>query len=474
MATSSRNLALRHRRYKESRGAIVVLSALLMVFMLGMLAFAIDVGYMMSAKTDLQRSVDSAVFAGAGEMINGTTEAEAEARDYLSKNKVGGKTLTNAQATVEFGTWNTTSRTFTVSASSPTAIRVTATSNQQPMFFGKVFGLSQFSVTAKAVAVYQPRDIVMTLDYSGSMAFDSQFRNVYLLGQSAVEANIAKIYADLGSPTYGKLKYTPEYYDDDNSKSKILEKFGLDKVSYPYPGGSWSDYIDYVQDDDYVDAAGYEDRYGYLTWVSYLQSQQGSYADTPDLWKTREQPLTALKDAVDVFLDYLDDHSTDDRVGVSIYSASDGTAKLEQGLTKTYTLVSTPVRQRQAGHYTGGTNISAGMNKGRVELQTNGRSGALKMMVVMTDGQVNLPSGNTTSDKAAVITEANACKTAKIPCVCISLGALADTDLMQQVADITGGAAFIVPGGQSIEDVQEQLEEVFAQVAADRPLKLVQ
>jgi hypothetical protein len=46
--------------------------------------------------------------------------------------------------------------------------------------------------------------------------------------------------------------------------------------------------------------------------------------------------------------------------------------------------------------------------------------------------------------------------------------------LMQQVADITGGACFIVPGGQPIAQVQEQLEQVFVQVASDRPLRLVQ
>ena len=45
---------------------------------------------------------------------------------------------------------------------------------------------------------------------------------------------------------------------------------------------------------------------------------------------------------------------------------------------------------------------------------------------------------------------------------------------MQQVADITGGAYFQIPGGQSVAQVKAQLEAVFAQVAADRPLKLVQ
>jgi len=114
------------------------------------------------------------------------------------------------------------------------------------------------------------------------------------------------------------------------------------------------------------------------------------------------------------------------------------------------------------------------MTKARLEVQNNARAGAQKMLVVMTDGVVNLPSGNTTSDKAAVISEANLCAAAKIPVVTISLGAYADTALMQQVADITGGVAFVVPGGQPISQVQAQLEAVFAQVAADRPLKLVQ
>jgi Mg-chelatase subunit ChlD len=119
----------------------------------------------------------------------------------------------------------------------------------------------------------------------------------------------------------------------------------------------------------------------------------------------------------------------------------------------------------------GNTNISAGMNKARLDLQNNGRTGALKMMVLMTDGLPNLPSSGASS---AVITEANLCAAAKIPVVCISLGSGADTSLLQQVSDITNGAHFIVEGGRPISEVQADLEAIFAQVAADRPLKLVQ
>jgi hypothetical protein len=96
------------------------------------------------------------------------------------------------------------------------------------------------------------------------------------------------------------------------------------------------------------------------------------------------------------------------------------------------------------------------------------------MMLLMTDGVVNMPTGSTTLDKAAVISEANLAAAAGIPIVTIALGAYADTALMQQVANITGGQCFIVPGGQPISAVKTQLEAVFGQVAADRPLKLVQ
>jgi len=313
------------------------------------------------------------------------------------------------------------------------------------------------------------------LDYSGSMAYDSQFRSIGLLGQAAIEANLQQIYQELGSPTFGTLTMTPVSYGNSSTKnSNVIKNFKLDKVAYPYPGGSWDQYVEYVQTDSHVNAAGYRNKYGYLTWVNYLLHARCGHADTPKLKDCSVQPVTALKNAVDVFISFLSENSTDDRLALSIYTYSDNTAILESPLTKVYSTISNIVHARQAGHYTGATNMSAGMSKARVEVQNNARIGAQKMLVVMTDGVVNLPSGNTSSDKAAVISQANLCAAAKIPVVTISLGAYADTALMQQVADITGGVAFVVPGGQPIAQVQAQLEAVFAQVAADRPLKLVQ
>src|SRR5688572_1537565 len=131
----------------QRRGIILALSAVMMVFLLGVIAFAVDLGYIANIRTDVQRATDSAAFAGAGALINGTTAAQTEALAYLASNKVGGSTLSASNAVIEFGNWSTTSRTFTVSNNAPNAIRVTATTPDQPYFFGKVFGKSNFTLT---------------------------------------------------------------------------------------------------------------------------------------------------------------------------------------------------------------------------------------------------------------------------------------------------------------------------------------
>ncbi|MBL9094249.1 MAG: VWA domain-containing protein, partial [Planctomycetaceae bacterium] len=396
--------AVRRRRPCTSRrGVIIVLTALLLMFMLGMIAFAVDLGFIANARTEIQRATDAAAYAGAGELVNGTGPATSSAQQYLVANQVGGTPLNSGNATIEYGLWNITNRTFTPTNSTPNAVRVTAIANQQPLFFAKALGTQSFNIQSQSVATYQPRDICLVLDYSRSMCFDSHFPNIDILGKTAVETNMQQIWQDLGSPVYGTLTWTPVAYGNSGTKNNsVIKKFKLDKVAYPFPQGSWSEYVDYVQSDNDVYAAGYRNKYGMLTFIGYLQTYRAEYADTPTLHNTRQQPLTALKDAVDVFLSFLTSHSTDDQVGLSIYSASDGTAVLEQSLTKTYSLISTKVRSRQAGHYTGGTNISAGLQKGRLEVQNNARAGAKKMIVLMTDGVPTLPSGSTSTNKQSV------------------------------------------------------------------------
>ncbi|MBZ0171739.1 MAG: VWA domain-containing protein, partial [Phycisphaerales bacterium] len=326
-------------------------------------------------------------------------------------------------------------------------------------------------VRASATAIYRPRDIVLVIDLSGSMSYDSQIRSVPALGSDAVESNLYQIWNELGAHTYGEMGFETVYISS-NDDWRVKRALGLNNTPYPYPSGSWNDYINYVQGDSYLRDNGYRKDYGGLTFMNYLLARRRHHTETPDLWMTSHHPLTAVKDSVDIFLDFLRDVATEDRVGLSVYTSSNGHALLEHGLTDDIELIRSLSRQRQAGHYDGQTNIGAGMAVGRQELDANGRAGTLKTMILLTDGQANRPSNNAVA-REYVIDEAYAAADAGYPIAAISLGAGADTGLMEDVAEITSGVSFHVPGGQSVAEYEEELREVFRHIAAERPLRLV-
>jgi Mg-chelatase subunit ChlD len=116
------------------------------------------------------------------------------------------------------------------------------------------------------------------------------------------------------------------------------------------------------------------------------------------------------------------------------------------------------------------------MKNGREHLQAHSRPGAVKFLVVMTDGNANWHNGayNESAARNQVLIEANLAKQLGYKIMAVSLGAEADVALMQQIADITDGEHFNVPGGQSVAAYRQQLMEVFRKIANARPLKLVQ
>jgi hypothetical protein len=443
----------------------------MMIVIFGMVAFALDVGAMLCARTEAQRAVDSGAFAGAGALADGIDVARSTAQEYVEQNIVLGRTVAQNELQIEFGEWNDETRSFEMWTDQPTAVRVAMNRSDQPLSFGRIFGQEHFPVRAEAIATYAPRDIVVVLDYSASMNDDSELKHISRLGRAQVEKNLLDIYTELGSPRFGNMQWTPVYISSDDT-TVIKKTLGLTDVPYPFPSGSWADYIQYVKSSSTIYGAGYRRKYGYLTLVNYWLERKPSAHETPDLWMTSEQPISAVKDALAVFLGYLQEVDTDDRVGLAIYTSRNGTGKLESPLTGDYARIEYISRHRQAGHYHRFTNIGAGMQKARIELEQNGREGALKMIVLMTDGIANRPS-DTTSAKAFVREEAHLAAAGEFPIVTVSLGAAADKGLMQEVADVTGGLHFNIPGGQSVAAYEEDLKDVFRQIAGHRPLKLV-
>jgi hypothetical protein len=248
----------------------------------------------------------------------------------------------------------------------------------------------------------------------------------------------------------------------------------------------WSDYFSYVQgvqsvhneNKTIVDDAHYRKGYGYLTLTDYFQAVQ--YRASPDgvaLWQTPQQPLTAVKDALNLFVDYMESPRTDDRIGLVAFTSTDGTAKLEVPLTADYTSIANTSQQRQAGHYHNQTNIAAGLATAVEELQTHRRAIAQRLIVLLSDGHANWIDNNHSANEAAArnnaLDQARQAAQDKLQILTISLGADADTDLMQQIADLTRGIHFVVPGGQTVSAYRAQLLAVFKQIALRRPLRLV-
>lgn len=463
--------ASKHTPPTQRKGIVVILTAILLVLLVAMIAFSVDLGYMYSVRTQLDRAVDAGALAGAGTLVDGRVQAEQAVYDFIGMNLVGKQAVSPGDVVIETGLWDANSRSFQASGDTPSAIRVVARRQRELLFFAPVLGFDDFDVESEAIAVYQPRDIMLVLDYSASMNDDSELRHISTIGQAAVEANLLQIYQELGAPVFGAMQWNPTYIASDDT-SVVKSQLGLTNVPYPFPSGSWNDYIYYVRTSGYVSRAGYRKRYGYLTLTNYWLERRPMHSQTPTLWQTSEQPITAVKNAVTVFLAYLQEVETDDRLGLAVYTSSNDTALLEQGLTPNFQQVEDISRQRQAGHYDRMTNIGAGIQTARLEMENNARPGAFKMIVLMTDGIANLPTDSATARQFA-LTEAQRCADDGYPIVTISLGSGADTSLMGQIASITGGVHFNVPGGQSVAAYEQDLKDVFRDVAADRPLKLV-
>ena len=558
----------------KRRGSVIALSAFLMIVMLGFVALGVDTGYMYAMKSELQRAVDSAALAGAGSLVDDEDAANAMVVEYMLRNPTGldnsflvdeeredqiatflAKHEENLEITL--GRWNSETRLLEADEELPSAVGVTMQMTDLPLFFGPLVGRDKFSISATSVAVYQPRDIVLVLDFSASMNDDSELRSISTVGQNQVEENIHQIWEELGSPTYGNLQFSPTWVTipgnslpfnvtwqmdkvaieaTTNMKqvklffpkghtqmfttsassgtwegsgelsgqrikkvrvkingqnetinfynnNTLIRGLGLTNVNYPYASGSWGDFVEYCRSHssrmpwyDYdVHAAGYRSKFGILTLINFWNRYKPMNSETADLWQVSTQPVTAVKDAVDVFMEYVQAVPTDDRVGLSVYNSWSGNGTLEHELTTDYETVVDITRHRQAGHYHHYTNIGGGLQKARKELEANAREGAFKMIVLMTDGKANWVNGGYDEDEADEFlrNEAELCEEQGFPVVTISLGADADTGIMSEVAEITGSVHFNIPGGQSVQDYSKDLIDVFETIAAHRPLKLV-
>lgn len=217
---------LHHSRAKR-RGAILLLAALLMVLMIGMIAFGVDMGIVVMTRTQLQSAADSSAMAAAASMGLAQSDMQAVARQYANYHKAGTRNVQLQDSDVQYGTWDVATRVFAASATPGNAIKVTTrcdanSGGSLPLFFASIFGMRNIDVSTSAVAMANPRDICFVIDLSGSMNNDTE--------PCWATSDLDSTYAAQGYPNVGTNLMQQVYTDCG---------FGAYPGIYEYVGATW-------------------------------------------------------------------------------------------------------------------------------------------------------------------------------------------------------------------------------------------
>jgi hypothetical protein len=239
-------------------GVSIVYLAIGLTVFIGFCSFAVDLGRVELAKTQLQAAADASARAAAS-AIGDATKVQTRAVQFAAANKCDGLAVAvDGNQDVDFGTWDGSSKTFTVVTGSQrisaNAIRVTCrrTTNRQnaiPLMFMVAAGKGTCDVTASAIAAVEPSGYGMVgLNYiklSGnstasyfsatatvgggvghiasngnitSSGTSSISGNVYVLPGKTVSGVTAKAIKNLTSSltysTYDPYPYSKTYNDD--------------------------------------------------------------------------------------------------------------------------------------------------------------------------------------------------------------------------------------------------------------------
>ncbi|HMG97785.1 MAG TPA: vWA domain-containing protein [Gaiellales bacterium] len=156
-------------RGRGERGQILAVVALALVALLGVSAFAIDVGFAYYGKRQLQSATDAAALAGAQDLPNAGT-AIATATSYATAN-----TPSNLAFSFSYQTACTNTSILATGCSAlvnPNMLTVTG-SGSTNTWFARIFGITHFDLSAHANACSPcsstPVDIVIAVDRTGSM-----------------------------------------------------------------------------------------------------------------------------------------------------------------------------------------------------------------------------------------------------------------------------------------------------------------
>jgi Flp pilus assembly protein TadG len=216
------------RHATSRRGAVAPLIAFMVVPFVGMVAFALDIAWIVQSRSDLQSAADAAALAGAEQLMNGfvqynlpgqtlkstilstaETSAKTYAKNFASYNTAGGvSSLTLNDADIEFG-FTDASNNYTPAPTYtgyPNTIKVTmrldsSANGPLKLFFSPIFGRTSSTIQSTAAATIYTANIT---NFQGSgagmlpMTLDINAWNSYL--QTGVSSDGTTHAATNGAP----------------------------------------------------------------------------------------------------------------------------------------------------------------------------------------------------------------------------------------------------------------------------------
>lgn len=180
----TRNASNRHGAPRL--GGMLVLIVTAIVILLIAAAISIDVAYMHVVRAELRTATDAAARAGV-EALGRTQDVNAArqaAMNFAGRNTVAGAPLQLRASDIEIGSTvggNNSKFSFQLNGTPPTAVRVTgrrtanSLSGPVSLFFGPMFGQTDFQPIQLATAARLDIDISLVLDISGSMSAQNRF-----------------------------------------------------------------------------------------------------------------------------------------------------------------------------------------------------------------------------------------------------------------------------------------------------------
>jgi len=157
------------KQQNNRRGAIAVFTAIMLVPLLGMVAFSVDYGYLLKKRADLQRAADAAVLAAARDLIpdaNGTQDlarVRATLRQYADLNIAEIENFQVLDSDIQIGRYDPDSvyDNFTIlDWGTFDTVRVTLRFDTQAnspvsLFFARLLGINESDLNATSTAILQ-------------------------------------------------------------------------------------------------------------------------------------------------------------------------------------------------------------------------------------------------------------------------------------------------------------------------------